>query len=112
IHIDVEQRHTLFDQTFGPSKTNTALIRQQFANRAHPTTAQMIDIVERTLTPAQIDQILDRRDKIFVAQDPLSAIYVDPEFPFDFVPPAASKIIFSRIKDEPLKHGAAIRYRR
>ena len=112
IHIDVEQRHALFDQTFSPSKTNTALIRQQFANRAHPTTAQMIDIVERTLTPAQIDQILDRRDKIFVGQDPLSGIDVDPEFLVDFVPPDASKIIFFRIKEESLKQGAGIRYRR
>ena len=112
IHIDVEQRHTLFDQTFGPSKTNAALIREQFANRAHPTTAQMIDIVERTLTPAQIDQILDRRDKIFVGQDPLSGIDVDPEFLVDFVPPDASKIIFFRIKEESLKQGAGIRYRR
>src|SRR5438046_7317666 len=72
----------------------------------------MIDIVERTLTPAQIDQILDRRDKIFVGQDPLSGIDVDPEFLVDFVPPDASKIIFFRIKEESLKQGAGIRYRR
>src|SRR5713101_3956019 len=112
VHIDVEQRHALFDQTFGPSKPNTALIRQQFANRAHPTTAQVVDVVECALASAQIDQILDRRDEIFVGQNPLSGIDVDPEFLIDFIAADAPKIVFFRIEKEPFEQSACIRHGR
>ena len=108
IHIDVEQRHALFDQTFGASKTNTALIRQQFANRAHAAAAQVIDIVKSALAPAQVDQILDGRDKILIRQNTLTGIDVDPKFLIDFVAADASHIVFLWVEKEPFEQSARI----
>src|SRR6266404_68116 len=66
INVDVKQRHALFDEPLGARETDAALIRQQFANRAHTAATEMVDIVERALAPPQVDQVLDRADEIFV----------------------------------------------
>ena len=72
----------------------------------------MIDIIEGPLPPAQIDQILNRRNKIFVGQNTFTGIDVDPEFLVDLVPPDASEIISFGIKKEPLQQGAGVCHRR
>src|SRR5438477_1091599 len=68
----------------------------------------MIDIIEGPLSPAQIDQILNRRNKIFVGQNTFTGIDVDPEFLVDLVPPDASEIISFGIKKEPLQQAAGV----
>src|SRR5437870_11364350 len=70
----------------------------------------MVDVVKCALAPAQIDQILDRRDKIFVGQNPLSGIDIDPEFLIDFVAADALKIVFFWMKKEPFEQSAGIRH--
>ena len=66
IDIDVKQRHPFFHETLGARETDTALVGEQFADRAHTTTPEMIDVVERAFTAAQADQILDRGNEILV----------------------------------------------
>ena len=103
VDVDVEQRHALFHETLGASETDAALVGQQFAHGADAAAAKMIDVVERAFATAQIDQILDRGDKIFVGQDALAKIDVDPELLIDLVATDSAKIVFLRIEKESLQ---------
>src|SRR5207249_7769510 len=80
VDIDVEQGHALFDQTLGAGKTDAALVRQQLTHRPYTTAAQMINVIKRALPSPQINQILDRCDKVLVGQDALGGINVDSQF--------------------------------
>jgi len=44
--------------------------------------------------PSQIDQIFDRRDKVFVGQDALGRIDVNPKLLIDLVAADSAKIVF------------------
>ena len=79
VDVDVEQRHALFHETLRAGETDAALIGEQFANGADAAAAEMIDVIERAFAAAQIDQILDRGDEIFVGQNALAEIDIDAE---------------------------------
>src|SRR6187402_3941250 len=44
IHVDVEQSHSLLHETLGASKTDPALVGQQFAYSTHTAAAKVVDI--------------------------------------------------------------------
>ncbi len=112
VDVDVEQRHALFHQTLGARETDAALVGQQLADRAHAAAAEMIDVVERAFAPAQIDQVLDRGDEIFVRQNALAKIDVDPKLLVDFVTADPAEIVFFRIEKESLEQSAGVGNRR
>src|SRR5262249_41378278 len=73
---------------------------------------QMVNIIECAFAPAQIDQILDCCDKIFVGQYSLSRIDVDSELLVNFVTADAPKIVFLGIEKESFEQSAGISHRR
>src|SRR5439155_1576873 len=112
VDIDVEQRHALLNQTLGARQTYPALIREQFADRADTTAAQMVDVIEGAFAAAQVDQVLDRGNEILVGQNPLAKIDIDPQFLVDLVAANTSKIVFLRIEKEPFEQRAGVGNRR
>ena len=57
------------DQALGAGQADAALVLEQFAHRAQAAAAEMIDIVNRALALADVDQIangLDRLDAVIV----------------------------------------------
>src|SRR5207248_1549693 len=103
IDIDVEQSHAFLDQSLGPSQTDPALIGEQFAHGSYPPASEMIDVIERALAAAQINQVFDRGDEISVGQNAFAQIDVDPQFLIQFVAANAAEIVFLGIKKEPLE---------
>src|SRR4051812_23632988 len=70
----------------------------------------MIDIIQRAFATPQIEQILNRGDKIFVGQDALGSLDVNPELLIDFVTADPSKIILLGIEKESLEQSAGVRH--
>src|ERR1051326_8257109 len=112
VNVDVEQGHALLHQTFGAGETDAALIGEQFADRADAATAEMIDIIEGAFAAAEVDEVLNRGDEIFVGQDALGKIDVDTELLIDLVTANATEIVFLRIKEQTLQQRTRIRNRR
>ena len=100
VDVDVEQSHALFHETLGARQTDAALVGEQFANGADAAAAEVIDVVERAFTAAQIDQVLDRGDEILVGQNALAEIDIDPELLIDLVTTDATQIVFLRIEEQ------------
>ncbi len=71
----------------------------------------MIDVIERALAAPQIDQILDRCNKIFVRQDALGSIHINSELLINFVTADPAKIIFLGIKEESFEQRAGVGHR-
>ena len=68
----------------------------------------MINVIERAFASPQIDQILNRGDKVFVRQDTLGSIDVNPELLIDFVTADPAKIVFLGIEEESLEQSASV----
>src|SRR6266498_1106435 len=68
----------------------------------------MIDIIESAFAPSQIDQVFDRSDEIFVGEDPLGRINVDPEFLIDLVTADPPEVVFLWIKEEPFQQSTRV----
>src|SRR5215510_7098335 len=53
--------------------------RHWLANGADAAAAKVVNVIKRAFASPQIDQILDRCDEVFVGQDALGGIDVNPE---------------------------------
>ena len=62
------ERHALLDRALHAQQADAVLILHQFADRAHPAIAEMVDVVDLALAVAQIDQGPDHREDVFLAQ--------------------------------------------
>src|SRR5207249_10034842 len=91
-----------------PSEGYSALIGEQFANCSKATAAKVIDIVERPFAAAEVDQVFDRRDEIFVRQNAFGKIDIDPELLIDFVTANATEIVFLRIEEQSLQQSTRV----
>ena len=67
--VDIDRRHALLDGALHAQQADAILIFHQFADRAHPAVAEMVDVVDFALAVAQIDQRADHREDVFLAQD-------------------------------------------
>ena len=68
----------------------------------------MIDIVKRAFAATQIDQVLDRSNKIFVGQNPLCCIDIDPKLLINLIAADATEIVFLRIEKESFEQSARV----
>ncbi len=62
----------------------------------------MVDIIEGAFATAEIDQVFDCGDEIFVGQNPLGKIDINAELLIDLVTTNASEIVFLRIEEQTL----------
>src|SRR5260370_16366820 len=94
VDVHIEERHTFLHETLGSRQTNAALVREQLANRTHPTAAEMVDVIQYPLTLPQRDEILHCSDKIFLRQRPLGEINFNSKLLIDLVPANSTEIVF------------------
>ena len=67
--VDIDRGHALLDGALHAQQADAILIFHQFADRAHPAIAEMVDVVDLALAVAQIDQRPDHREDVVLAQD-------------------------------------------
>ena len=66
--VDIDRRHALLDRALHAQQADAVLVLHQLADRAHPAIAEMVDVVDLALAVAQIDQRLDDRNDVILAQ--------------------------------------------
>src|SRR5213592_1486255 len=72
----------------------------------------MINVIECAFAAPQIDQILYRCDEVFVRQDTLGSIDINPELLINFVTTDPPKIVLLWIEEEPLEQCAGVGHSR
>ena len=68
VQLLIKQSHALLDQALGTGQADTALVGQEFAHRTHPAATQVIDIVNRSITQLETEQVLGRLDQVLLHQ--------------------------------------------
>ena len=61
-------RHPLLHGALHAEQADAILVLEQLADRAHAAVAEIVDIVDLALAVLEVDQGLDHRDDVFVAQ--------------------------------------------
>ncbi len=66
--VDIDRGHPLLDGALHAQQADAVLIFHQLADRTHATVAEMVDVVDLAPAVAQVDQRLDDRQNVFLAQ--------------------------------------------
>ena len=66
--VDVDRAHALLDGALHAQQAQAILVLHQLADRAHAAVAEMVDVVDLALAVAQVDQRLDDREDVLLAQ--------------------------------------------
>ena len=65
---DLDRRHALLDRALHAQEPDAVLVLHQFADRADAAVAEIVDVVDLALAVAQLDQRLDHREDVLLAQ--------------------------------------------
>jgi hypothetical protein len=65
---DPKKAHPLADIARHTGQPHGEEIRQEFAHRPRPSVAEMVDIIDKSVTVAKVNKILDDGDKILVVE--------------------------------------------
>ena len=67
--VDIDRRHPLLDRPLHAQQADAVLVLKQFADRADPAVAEVVDVVDLALAVAQAGQQLQDGQHVFLAQD-------------------------------------------
>ena len=109
-------RHLFFDGALHAHQADAELVFEQFAHRAHAAVAEVIDVVHRADTAAQLEQVLDGGFEIFAIERALiERRGVGPFVQLDVELHAADarEIVLARVEEHALEElGGGIERRR
>ena len=67
--IDLDRAHALADRPLHAQQADPVLVLHQLADRAHPAVAEMVDVVDLAAAVLELDQHLEDRQDVLLAQD-------------------------------------------
>ena len=102
--VDIDRRHALLDRALHAQQADAILIFHQLADRAHPAIAEMVDIVDVALAVAQIDQRLDHRQDVFLAQGAHGVLGGEIEPHIHLHAADRGEIVALRIEEQRVEH--------
>jgi hypothetical protein len=102
--VDIDRRHALLDRAFHAQEPDAILILHELADRAHPTVAEVIDVVDLAFAVAQIDQRADHRDDVVLAQHAhgVGRVEVEPHVHLDAA--HRREVVALGIEEQRLEH--------
>ena len=103
--FDVLQAHLLLDRALHPDQADPVLVFDQFPHGTDPAVAQMVDVVHTAIGGAvfKVDQILDGRQDILIAQNRHTRRNIQPELVIHLRTPHIGEIIAIRFKKEAVE---------
>ena len=102
--VDIDRRHALLDRALHAQQADAILIFHQLADRAHPAIAEMVDIVDLALAVAQIDQRLDHRQDVFLAQGAHGVLGGEIEPHIHLHAADRGEVVALRIEEQRVEH--------
>ena len=68
--VDLDRAHALADRPLHAQETDAVLVFHQLADRAHPAVAEMVDVVDVAAPVLEIDEHVEDREDVLLAQRP------------------------------------------
>ena len=98
------ERHALLDRALHAQQSDAILIFHQFADRAHPAVAEMVDVVDFAAPVAQVDQRLDDGEDVLLAQDAHGVGGVEVEAHVHLHPADRREIVALGVEEQRIEH--------
>ena len=70
--VDLDRAHALADRALHAQQADAVLVLHQLADRAHAAVAEMVDVVDLAAAVLEVDQHLDDREDVLLAQRALA----------------------------------------
>ena len=99
-------RHLFFDGALHAHQADAELVFEQLAHRANAAVAQVIDVVDRADTPAQLQQVLDGVDEVLLIERPLverRGIDFVVQLDVELHAAHARKVVLARVEEHALE---------
>src|SRR5882757_2536309 len=91
--------HLFLDGAFHADQADAELIFEKFADRADAAVAKMIDVVDHADVLAQLEEILDGRDKVGGVQGAIVERCIQPHLDVELQAADAAEIVLARIEE-------------
>ena len=108
VQLLIKQSHALLDQALGTGQADTTLVGQKFAHRTHTAATQVIDIVNRSITQLETEQVLGRLDQVLLHQRAGTIVALQAKFLVDLVAPHATQVVALGIEEQTLHERAGV----
>ena len=102
--VDFDRGHALLDRALHAQQADAILILHQFADRAHAAIAEMVDVVDLAAPVAQIDQRLDHRQNVGLAQHAHRILGVEIETHVHLHAADRREIVALGIEEQRIEH--------
>ncbi len=66
--VDLDRAHALADRPLHAQEADAVLVLHELADRAHPAVAEMVDVVDLAAAVLELDQHLEDREDVLLAQ--------------------------------------------
>ena len=102
--VDVDARHALLDGALHAEQTDAVLVLHQLADRADAAVAEMVDVVDLALAVAQVDQGLDDREDVLLAQGALGVRRIELKTHVHLDAADRGEVVALGIEEQRLEH--------
>ena len=102
--VDLDRRHALLDRALHAQQADAVLVLHQLADRAHAAVAEIVDVVDLALAVAQVDQRLDDREDVFLAQHAHGVLGLELEAHVHLHAADRRQVVALGIEEQRLEH--------
>ena len=102
--VDIDAGHPLLDRPFHPQQADAVLVLQQFTDRANPTIAKVVDVVDLTSAVAKPDQRLEDFKYVFLAEDSHVVRAIQFKADVHLHPTDRRQVIAILVEEQALEH--------
>ena len=102
--VDLDRGHALLDRALHAQQADAILVLHQFADRAHAAVAEMVDVVDLAAAVAQVDQRLDDREDVLLAQRALRVGGVEVEAHVHLDAADRREVVALGVEEQRLEH--------
>jgi hypothetical protein len=89
--VDLDRAHALADRALHAQQADAVLVLHQLADRAHAAVAEVVDVVDLAAAVLEVDQRLDDRQDVVLAQHAHGVGHSKPRRMFIFTRPTGDR---------------------
>ncbi len=101
----IDAAHAFLDGALHTQEADAILVFQQFANGTDPAVAEVVDIIDFALAVLEVDEGLDHRENIFLAQDGIIRRRIEFETHVELHAANGAEVIAFRIEEQAFEQG-------
>ncbi len=103
--VDLDRAHPLAHRPLHAQQADAELVLHQLADRAHPAIAEMVDVVDLAATVLDLDQMLDDREDVLLAQHPDRVLGLELEPRVHLDPADRRQIVALGVEEQAVEQG-------